>query len=136
MGRRPLFSAAAGPRPARARPEARSRRVRTRPAQGQPVRRLRRQPGRQRAPGRIEPRGLPVEAPRLGRRPRAGEAGHAGGGALAVDLALAQGLTMTTELEVARSFYAHLDGSLAPRAEPAARLGVVVARHFGHRRAP
>lgn len=55
-----------------------------------------------------------------------------GGGAVAVDLGLPQGLTMTTELEVARSFYAHLDGTLAPQAEPAARLGLVVSRHFGH----
>ena len=54
-----------------------------------------------------------------------------GGVSLALDLDLGLGVTMTTELEVARSFYAHLDGSLAPVAEPAARLGLVLARHFG-----
>ena len=54
-----------------------------------------------------------------------------GGVALALDLDVGAGLTMTTELEVARSFYARLDGSVTPVAEPAARLGVVVARKFG-----
>jgi hypothetical protein len=63
--------------------------------------------------------------------PPSGAVTATGGVALALDLALPQGVTMTTELEVARSFYARLDGSVTPIAEPAARLGVVLARRFG-----